>query len=363
MKTFGYKLLAIILSLGFVLSSCVKEDDPTNNDQSILPSQFSIDVPNSISSQLANKSTQSDTLNGNEIYGHLRNFIAIGEGAATIVESIIGVISVYQINHAMNLTYTSDEDQREKNLVVLEEQSYEGQQFEFSMTISDAQSTTNADEGKGLQIFWNRQPIEGVAILKPYNINRDENLNQMNAIFKIEYSEVATSNYEKHMVVSIANLNNLNADPYYMKNLKMFVGKNSDIIDVYGNSDHPNANFFTNETGFDWAFVASSVESSDIGVAEVGLPSNDLNTYSRSAILVDNALQTVFSTQIGTLGYAQEDIDRFLYNTEAPGFFNRYGFVQGGTAPSSDYDAITSRISLLTPYNPYEIANLSVVFE
>lgn len=363
MKTLNY-FLGLALLIGVLISqSCTKNEDPVAEKGNILPTSFSIDVPNAISSNVSSRSTNSDTLDGGEIYGHLRNFIAVGEGASLIVENIILTITVYQIDHAMNLTYTSDEDQREKNLVVLEDQTFEGINYEFQMTISDAQSAGNADQGNALQIFWNRNPVEGVAIIKPYNINRTENINQQNALFRVDYSENASMNYEQHMIVSIANLNNTEADPYYMKNMKMFVGKTGDIVEVYGNSEHPNMNLFTNQTGFEWAFVAASDKMQNIGVAEVGLPSNTLNTNSRSEILVDNALQTVFSNQIATLGYTQEDIDRYLYNTEAPGFFNNYGFVQGGTAPNNNYNTIVSKIGDLTPYNPSEIANLSISFK
>ncbi len=363
MKKLNYLLGLVILSSALIFSSCTKNEDPVADKDSILPSSFSIDVPDAISSNIDNRSTNSDTLDGGEIYGHLRNFIAIGEGAGQIVEGIIFAISVHQIDHAMSLTYTSDEDNREKNLVVVEGASFEGVGYEFLMTISDAQSEGNADEGKALQIFWSRSPVEGIAILKPYNIDRAENQTQQNAIFRIDYSESGSMNYDKHMIVSIADLSNDQGESYYVDNLKMFVGKTGDIVEVYGNSNHPNANFFTNETGFDWAFVAASDKMQNIGVAEVGLPSNTLNSDSRNEILVVNALKTVFTNQIVAMGYAQADVDRYLYNTEAPGYFDNGGFVQGGTAPNSSYSNIESKINNLTPYNPSEIANLSIDFQ
>ncbi len=343
-------------------SSCTKNEEQEET-KSILPSTFSIDVPDAISSGSSSRATQSDTLNGNQIYGNLRGFIHIGEEAGLMVQSIITAISVYQINHAMSLTYTSNEDQRAKNLVVVENQVFEGKTYEFKLSVTDAQSETNADGGKALQVFWNRTSIEGIAILKPYNIDRDENLNQADAIIRVDYSETGNMGYEKHMIVSIANLNNVNMDHFYAKNIKMFVGRTGDIVEVYGNSDHPNANFFTNQTGFDWAFVAASDRTLNIGVAEVGLPSNTLNSTNRTTILVDNAIRTVFSNQIATLGYAQADIDRYLYHTEAPGYFNAGGFVQGETAPNSSYQTIQNKIGSLTPYNPYLISQLNVEFD
>ncbi len=363
MKKLNVILGLIVLSALLVLNSCTKEEEKTDAKSSVLPTRFSVNIPDAISSSVTNRATQSDTLDGNQIYAHLRNFIAVGEEAANIVENIIFSIAVYDINEAMSLTYTGDDDQREKNLVVLENQTYEGVSYQYQLTVTDAQSESNADGGKALQVFWNTNPTEGVALFKPYNIDRNSNTAQQNAMFRIDYSETGSMNYDKHMIVSIANLSNEHAQPFYVENLKMFVGKSGNIVEVYGNSDHPNLNFFTNETGFDWAFVAASDEVQNIGVAEVGLPSRNLNSTSRSEILVDNALKTVFSNQIATLGYAQEDIDRFLHNTEAPGFFGNNGFIQGGTAPNNNYTLISSKINNLTPYNPTDIANISINFK
>ena len=62
--------------------------------------------------------------------------------------------------------------------------------------------------------------------------------------------------------------------------------------------------------------------------------------------------------------HASDDIlNAWLTNTEAPGFFNRHGFIQGGEAPSEDYLPLVRRISELTPYNPAEIASLEINFK
>jgi len=364
MKKISYLLGLLAIGTALTFNACTKDTETETERESILPSSFRIDIPSSISSTELNRSTTDDVLNGNDIYGHLRNFIAVGEESGRIVESIIFAINVYHINQAMSINYTSDEDNRQKNLVVVENVTFEGKTYEFKLTVTDALSEGNADGGKALQVFWNRSPIEGISILKPYNINRTENTTQQNAIFRVDYSENSSFGYDKHMIVSIADLSNDNADNYYVDNLKMFVGKTGDIIEVYGNSNHPNANFFTNDTGFDWAFVASSDRTENIGVAEVGLPSNMLNSSDRAIILDTNSLRNIFNDQIIEMGYAQADVDNYLQNTEAPGYFNNGGFVQGGTAPTTDdYSVIKSRIDNLTPYNPTDIRNLSIAFD
>lgn len=150
-----------------------------------------------------------------------------------------------------------------------------------------------------------------------------------------------------------------------MSGMKMFVGKKGDIVDVYGNSDHPNAVFFSAETGFSWSFVASGNDQLDIAVSEVGLPPSNLDEPSRTVLLEDYSIKNVFSNQIYTLwpNIDQTSVDAYLHNTEAPGFFNSNGFIQGGTSPGSEYDELEGRLPLMSPYNPNEISMLDIEFK
>ena len=56
------------------------------------------------------------------------------------------------------------------------------------------------------------------------------------------------------------------------------------------------------------------------------------------------------------------DLATYLMNTDAPGYFDKTGFIQGGTAPSAQYDEIENRINSLTPYNPSDISALELRF-
>ena len=71
---------------------------------------------------------------------------------------------------------------------------------------------------------------------------------------------------ERHS--AIAALDRAEDDEFSMRNLRMFVGKKANIVDVYGNSNHPRANLFNeNAVGFNYAFVASSDANENIAVA------------------------------------------------------------------------------------------------
>jgi hypothetical protein len=365
------KPLVVAFMMAATFMAC--EKNPVAEPQAdLLPANFGIDIPSTISNQgaisgrAAGRVTE-DILQGNDVYQNLETFIWVGESAADIVGDIINSIRQHNIDRILTLSYESDDDGRVKNLVVVESPEYEGVVYQYGLTITDADSEGNEDGGYAMQIFWNNNPIKGVALLKPYNIDRLHDADAGEAIVKIEYDSESSLGYDAHMIVSIANLTleEPSVDLYSMRTLKMFVGKSGNVIDVYGNSDHPNAKFFTEDTGFNWAFVASGYDDKDFGVAEVGLPPSNLDEASRAVLLDTYSLKNVFTEQIYAAfpSITQDLIDLYLMNTEGPGYFTNEGFVAGGTPPSGLWDELELRIEELTPYNPLEIKNLQIDFQ
>ncbi|NJK86558.1 MAG: hypothetical protein HC906_11905 [Bacteroidales bacterium] len=103
-------LAGIAISIAAFFTSCEDlNENQVNTEKTILPERFKVDIPNSLANTHFKtthlKSTQDDTLSGNDIYMHLNNFIAIGEGAAEIVEAIILNIVVHHIEDVIYLTY------------------------------------------------------------------------------------------------------------------------------------------------------------------------------------------------------------------------------------------------------------------
>ncbi len=369
-KTIRPMLVSVVLIAAVM--SC--EQNPTaEQPASILPEKFSVDIPSSISNngnisgRISNGRESEDVLQGDDIYQHLELFINIGDRSAEIVEAIIGGIRNLNINESTILTYKSDDDNRDKNLVVVEGDEYEGVTYQYSLTITDADYEGNQDGGYAMQIFWNNNPVKGVAIIKPANLDVLHDADAGEGVYKIEYNSESDMGYDAHMIVSIANLTleDANVDPYSMRTLKMFAGKTGDIVDVYGNSDHPNAHFFTEDTGFNWAFVAAGYDSKDLGIAEVGLPPSDLNESSRSILLDTYSIRNVFTEQIMIVypNATQDILDLYLMHTNGPGYFTDEGFVAGGTPPSALWDELELRINELTPYSPADISNLQIDFK
>lgn len=366
MKKLSVILTGIFLVM-LVFSSCKKD----NFSSSSIPTTFKVDIPSSISSLDNSKSTKIGQVQGDDIYNNLRFFIAVGEGAGDIVQNIMRAIAEYDLNKAMTFSYDSDEDGRTKNVVIEENVEFEGETWMFSLTTTDVESVGDDMGGKALQVFWNTNPVKGIAIIYPYNVNRADSAKDWNhGMFRIDYSEAGEYGYEQSMIVSISNLPTDNQDIFAMSSMKMFAGRNGDVVDLYGNSGHPKAYFFNSGKGFDWAFVASANQTSNLATAQVGLPPYTLDENSRDVLLNDYSIHAVFTQLISDWYFAenQTEIDSltlaaYLGNAQAPGFFNQNGFVGAGTAPTTDFNPLVQNINALSPYNPKYIADLSVQFK
>ncbi len=368
-KKISFPLPFLLIILTTFFASCEKDDIDDATD-SIMPSRFKVEIPKSISSEHISLKTSSaqkvDTLMGNYIYEHLRNFINAGEDAANLMENMLLWIALHNLNRPLEISFVSDEDGREKHISIIENASFEGVNWQYKLTMTDIEDGGGANAEIALQLFWNLDPIHGISILNFYNLNRNTEEIYKDTKYRVEYSETGSLNYDKHMIVSLTGfpLPPPENDIYGISTLKMFVGKTGDIVDLYGNTLHPNAQFFTEQEGFNWAFVASASESLDIAVAEVGLPPMSLDADDRYTLLEEYSIENVFRDQI-LLTWPNIDpelLNAYLYHTKAPGYFDTNGFVQGGNSPSSMYIPLEDNVLDLTPYNPADILNLSIVF-
>lgn len=155
----------------------------------------------------------------------------------------------------------------------------------------------------------------------------------------------------------------LGDDRIAMQILKMFAGKKGDIVDVYGNSNHPNANLFDEtKKGFNWALASYGNENSDIGVAEVCLPASMFSSTDRNVILGYNSLHAVFNNELIALGYPQPDIVVYLAQTQTSGYFSNNVFFNLETSPGSSFEAIEASMQELTPYSLITVTNLIITY-
>ncbi len=95
MKTILY--LSLVATLGFM--SCNKDETKTNQltESKLVPETFKVDVPSSISSLNIAKGAAIEVspVSGNELYKHLRNFVAVGESAADVVEQTLDAVAIF----------------------------------------------------------------------------------------------------------------------------------------------------------------------------------------------------------------------------------------------------------------------------
>jgi len=361
-----YSFIVYLLGVLF-FTACENTFDGPEMKDSILPEQLTVDIPAALSQDVsAKKSAAVDTLKGGEIYRHLTFFIHSGAHSARLVKHVIFAIKRYNIDQVKSVVYESEDDGRIKNLVVYENPEFDGRVWDYGLTITDAESEGNEDGGIGMQIFWNQRPKEGVTLIKPFNLDQTNERHIANSMFSIDYSGAGELGYDHHMIVSIADMPAIDPllAPFAMDGMKMFVGKKGDYVDVYGNSSHPNAKFLTEKVGYNWAFAACGSTTEDIAVAEVGLPLSTVDSDLREVILEENSVYNVLYNEVKTVWpHASDEIlNAWLTNTEAPGFFNEDGFIQGGEAPGDEFLPLVERILGLSPYNPNSIANLEINF-
>lgn len=371
MKTLRFVLSSLTAVVLTILSSCESNQDITPQ-QTILPESMTVDIPASLrytdnSSGRMNGRVSEDSLKGNDIYLHLGTFIAVGESASDFVEDIVIGLRKHRIDRVISMSYLGD-DSRPKNLVVESNVSYEGSVWDYELTITDADSEGNVDGGKALQLFWNKTaPIKGIAIVKPYNCDRIENDNAPDAMFRVDYTQQSQHGYDAEMEVQVSGLpleSPLN-NPYAMSTLRMFAGKKGDVVDLYGNSNHPNAILFSGNAGFNWAFVASGNDVVNAGVAEVGLPPSSHDSDDREVLLKEYSIKNVFTSEIKSAwpGIDQQLLDQYLKSTAAPGYFGSEGFISGGVSPGEKWTELANRLEDLAPYNPKEVSALELSFE
>jgi hypothetical protein len=344
------KRVLFLTTLSFILITLACKDIPIDPiTKAITPARFRIKIPDAISSPDLQKSIKTDTIQGEDIYKMLRYFIYAGDASATLVEQIIISIQQNNITEAGSSTYVGD-DGRTKDIVITESVSYDSNNWDFFMEITD-------EGNEAMQLFWNADPIYGICIFKPAEMNHDLN-QQLDAMYKVEYSEEDVT-YDKTMEISICSLDS--NDIFFLKSMKMFVGKKGNIIDLFGNSCHPNAILVSTQGGIDWAFIAQADDSKNIAIADVCLP--PLLCTTNINIMTDYSIFNVYVDEMTAAGITDTMMQQaYLYNSQSPAYFGEVGFAACGTnVPSAEYNSLS--LNGLKPYIPSEIYYMNIIFD
>jgi hypothetical protein len=156
----------------------------------------------------------------------------------------------------------------------------------------------------------------------------------------------------------------------------MFAGKNGDVIDIHGNSNHPGFKIIdtTYTGGRNYAFVARSNRELNISVAKIALPPSSVSTienifeeYSIKNV-IKRELEEEYAGLISIYPAAQDTLDAMvdLYTAEAepPGYFDAGGFISNADS-IPDNEGFTEEfmdLSGMQPYVPFDIKNLIISF-
>jgi hypothetical protein len=364
-------IIALGFSLIYLFNSC-KKDEIEPNSPSILPENFSIEVPKLSAFSVWNKDFPY-VVQGIHIDYSAADCISLSGFVAKLIDTTIAQIRKYNPTQKSSFTYQSKDDNRAKNIMIYENAEFEGKIWQYQMNVSDADSEENADGGLGFQLFWNQSPLEGIAILRPSNLNMGKLDIFSRATFRVDYSE-ASNNYEKEMTVYIKGFKFRSFDNrYIMESLKMTIGRKANITVAFGNANFPDAQLFNSETGYNIAVVAAGTNSPIvvaslgsspllIGTSEIGLPFSNLNSTDRKVILEDYSMKNVYINQLKQTHMTPDGVEMCLWGTSVPCYYE--GIVMLTTiSPGPEFDECETALKSLVPFNPSEVTNLQINFK
>lgn len=356
-----YSLTIFTLCL-LLFTSCELEetiDDAFVSDVDV-PDTFSIDIPDALSSDIGTLSGRSSgdgdgIIEGNEIYESLRYYIHFGEQAAEIIETSLSIAAVLENSTLLRSINFTGEDGREKRMQLKDNVTKGGVNYAHEFTIIDEVTAQQA-----LQLLWNNNPVEGISILRPFYLDQTAHADIPGVFMRIDYSENSLL-YDASMTVSMVGMDPVeNGD---IDNIKMFVGKKGDVVEVIGNSNHPNLTILDENFtgGRNYAFVGRGNQVSNLGVIKLALPPSGTD---RANILSDYSVFNVLESEIlSVVDLSDATIDEILAEAQSPAFFNENGFITSGVNNQPvNFDNTFVDLTGMEPFIPNDIKNLSVAF-
>lgn len=356
------KSLKTILSFTLltIFLSCGSDDEPAIDIN--IPEQFSVDIPSSLSSGSATPiqgrvGATNVVIAGEDIYEALRYYINLAEESADILELTLGIGVILEQNNVTSVEFQGEDDGMQKRIDLVEGITRGGVSYEYEMTLVDMENETLA-----LQILWNTNPVSGIAILRPAFLDRSDMEVSADLYYRIDYTE-DHPDYEQAMTISISGATVVEkGDP---DNLKMFAGRKGDVVEVMGNSNHPDLEIIDPNFagGRNYAFVGRGDDSSDLGVVNLWLPASSvtLNSFSSGD---EYSVYQVLEDEINAVANLDQAlVAAILAEAGSPAYFNGQGFITAGSEnqPMSFSNAFVD-LSGLTPFVPSDVKNLAVRF-
>lgn len=347
-----------LVSASAVLTNCGSDDEVTNT--LVVPATFTVNIPDAISSNSAGLAGRTDGdgdgfIEGNEIYESLRGFLYVAEEAAGIIDFVLEVAAELEEADLRTFEFTSDVDGRQKRIDITEDFVSAGNSFQYELRMVDVEN-----EDLALQLLWSANPVViGIGIMNPYQIERIED-NNPDTFIRIDYGDLVFG-YDAVMQVQISGLEVVeNGD---IDNMTLFVGRKGELIDVVGNSNHPNL-ILLDDTfigGRSYAFIGRGDEISNFGVVKLALPPSGATT---SDFFETHSVFSVLEREIQSVGISDQSlIDDILQEAHSPAYFNANGFITSGEDNKPDgFTNFFVDLSDLETFVPADIRELKVNF-
>jgi len=360
-------LLIAFVSFALIMNGCGKDETEEPAPQVVNPTGNAlVDIPKCISnpdsfgyaSMMAlRRACDSDSVTGAEIYENVRVYIGVADFCAQLVGQMMTDLATIDVNFSGTF------------------EDHEGNVFHVKFEIGNhsAHDTTfgyhldmwDGYGGKLIEFDFLRNPdTRGVLVFRPLMINPETDTTDLRECYVRISFDVTTAEYDKWMEVSIAGF----PAGDDLDNLKMEVYLIGDKLYLRGNSNHPLVSLTKHSAetpvGRNYIFRAMADTTLNLGICEVGIPTNDVTTID--SIFELYAVTVVFDSLIHLCYPTAPDslIDAWLETFAAPGFFTEAGFLAPGpdvpTSPAG-FDALLGYAEL-DVYTPVDIRDLLIAF-
>ena len=387
MKNVFYKFIILFFIAGFVISCSEDMDDEAmikKNSNVVLDEGIFFELPNCL---VSHKIKNSDTVNLDSIRKYPTDTALIN-----ILRSIMGEVSDFTDNLSSSLfslqignggfeygidltnseknSYYSSDDSKAKQSTVLQGGDFEGESYDFTLTISDNSERKN--EQIALKAYYDTirgTSDRGCVIFKPtaYNQVRYPNDIYKSTVCRIDYNFTKDVFYNDIKITSLPARNGDN-NVFYVKNLHLYISCSDNIYSIYGNAYLPNLWFDKiSNAGYNLCFVITADYTNDKAVVYTSIVKSNFQQTNCRSIIEQYAAGNILENMFPIWKKLSEKNNVDFYPFDNPSFLNTDGYKGSGDVSATDFVSIISDANLLLNNNfklsPAEVSVMTINFE
>ena len=314
--------LVFLLIIGFSSCSDNENDGPSSGkDESYIPSQFLLDIPDLISdNSQVNESDPADV----RVYQGIKSFIKTAENDALTVQNVIQSIRSNHLNLEKEFAVISESDGQTKYANISNDVTKNGKTYDYELLVKDK------DNNLALQVLWDEKPFDGVAIFSPYHLDNTDT-SKIGVFYRVDYAEQKNGFDKKMLVQTSYPTSQISNRPY--NRLKMLVTEGNNVISVSGNGNLP--------------FYELSNGSQGVQQVVTGKTSDGFATM-----------------QVWYASPTSEDYEsaNALPSDKTPGYISNDGLIGVGENKPVNLPQELFSLSTLKAYQPSQVADLTIDF-